>query len=74
MLISFDLENNHENLETQEDNPFDYGLVSRFLHGHQVFNLTEGHHPLGPILWASILEDIKLLGVIGAKYWVVWIH
>jgi hypothetical protein len=27
------------------------GLVSRFLHGHQVLNLTEGHHPLDPILW-----------------------
>jgi hypothetical protein len=28
MLRSFDLENNHENLETQEDNPFDYFLQS----------------------------------------------
>jgi hypothetical protein len=27
MLRSFDLENNHENLEEQEDNPFDYGLL-----------------------------------------------
>jgi hypothetical protein len=26
MLGSFDLENNHENLEEQEDNPFDYFL------------------------------------------------
>jgi hypothetical protein len=26
MLRSFDLENNHENLEEQEDNPFDYFL------------------------------------------------
>jgi hypothetical protein len=24
MLRSFDLENNHENLEEQKDNPFDY--------------------------------------------------
>jgi hypothetical protein len=24
MLISFDLEKNHENIEEQEDNPFDY--------------------------------------------------
>jgi hypothetical protein len=24
MLRSFDLEDNHENLEEQEDNPFDY--------------------------------------------------
>jgi hypothetical protein len=28
MLRSFDLENNHENLETQEDNSFDYFLQS----------------------------------------------
>jgi hypothetical protein len=28
MLRSFDLENNHENIETQEDNPFDYFLQS----------------------------------------------
>jgi hypothetical protein len=50
------------------------GLVSRFLHGHQVLNLTEGHHPLDPILWASILEDSKLLGVLGTSSWVVCIH
>jgi hypothetical protein len=28
MLRSFDLENNHQNLEGQEDNPFDYSLQS----------------------------------------------
>jgi hypothetical protein len=28
MLRSFDLENNHENLEEQEDNPFDYFFQS----------------------------------------------
>jgi hypothetical protein len=28
MLTSFDLENNQENLEEQEDNPFDYFLQS----------------------------------------------
>jgi hypothetical protein len=28
MLRSFDLENNHENLEEKEDNPFDYFLQS----------------------------------------------
>jgi hypothetical protein len=28
MLRSFDLENNHENLEEQEDNPFDHFLQS----------------------------------------------
>jgi hypothetical protein len=50
------------------------GLVRRFLDGHQVLTLTEGHHSLDPILWypASILEDSKLLGIFGG--WVVWIH
>jgi hypothetical protein len=28
MLRSFDLENNHENIEEQEDNPFDFFLQS----------------------------------------------
>jgi hypothetical protein len=49
-------------------------LVRRFLHGHQVLNRTEGYHPLDPVLWAFILEDIKLSGVLGSSSWVVWIH
>jgi hypothetical protein len=49
-------------------------LVRRFLHGHQVLNCTEGYHPLDPVLWASILEDRKLSGVLGTSIWVVWIH
>jgi hypothetical protein len=50
------------------------GLVSRFHHGHQVLTLTEGHHSLDPVLWASILEASKLSRVLGASSWVVWIH
>jgi hypothetical protein len=46
----------------------------RFLHAHQVLNLTEGNHPLDPILFVSILEYSKLSGVTGASSWVVWIH
>jgi hypothetical protein len=34
----------------------------------------EGHHPLDPILWASMLEVSKLSGVLGASSWVFWIH
>jgi hypothetical protein len=49
------------------------GLVRRFLHGHQVLNLTEGHHPLDAILWAPVLDYRKLSGVLGALSWVVWI-
>jgi hypothetical protein len=59
---------------TLQQSPKHPGLVSRFLHGHQVLNLTEGHHLLDPILWASMLEDSKLSGVLGASSWVVWIH
>jgi hypothetical protein len=59
---------------TLQQSPKHPGLVSRFLHGHQVLNLTEGNHPLDPILWASILEDSKLSVVLGASSWVVWIH
>jgi hypothetical protein len=59
---------------TIQQSPKHPGLVRRFLHGHQVLNLTEGHHPLDPILWASILEDSKLSGVLVTSGWVVWIH
>jgi hypothetical protein len=38
MLRSFDLETNHENLEEQEDNPFDYFLHQ--LHGYQAIRST----------------------------------
>jgi hypothetical protein len=37
------------------------GLVIRFLEGHQVLYLVEGHHLLDPLLWESILENIKVL-------------
>jgi hypothetical protein len=57
-----------------QQSPKHLGLVSRFIHWHQVLNLTEGHHPLDPLLWVSILEDSKLSGVLGASGWVVWIH
>jgi hypothetical protein len=35
------------------------GLVRRFLHGHQVINLTEGHHPLDPVLW-NLHSSLKM--------------
>jgi hypothetical protein len=59
---------------TLQQSPKHPGLFRRFLHGHQVLNLTEGHHPLDPILWVSILEDSKLSGVLGASSLFVWIH
>jgi hypothetical protein len=59
------------NLQQSTKHP---GLVRRFLHGHQVLDLTEYHHPLDSVLWESILEDSKLSGVLGASSWVIWIH
>jgi hypothetical protein len=59
---------------TLQQSPKYPGLVSRFLHEYQVLNLIEGHHPLDPFLWASILEDNKLLGVLGNSGWVIWNH
>jgi hypothetical protein len=59
---------------TLQQSPKHPDLVSRFLHGNQILNLTKGHHPLDPMLWASILEDSKLSGVLGASGWFVWIH
>jgi hypothetical protein len=49
---------------THQQSPKYPDLVSRFLQGHQVINLKEGHHPLDPLLWASIIEDSKLPGVL----------
>jgi hypothetical protein len=44
-------------------------LVRSFLYGHQVLNLTEGHHPLDAILWASILEGSEISRLLGALSW-----
>jgi hypothetical protein len=59
---------------TLQQSPKHPGFVCRLLHGHQVLNLTEDHHPLNPALCRSILEDSKLSGVLIVSYWVVWIH
>jgi hypothetical protein len=48
------------------------GTFNRFFQGHQELNLTEGHQALDSLLWAPILGDSKLCGVLGD--WVVWIH
>jgi hypothetical protein len=49
------------------------GLFNRLLQRNQVLNLTEGHQPLDPLLWKSILEDSKVSEVLGTSSWVVWI-
>jgi hypothetical protein len=42
------------------------GLVSISIQVNQALNLTEGHHPLDPLFWESIVEDNKVSGVLGA--------
>jgi hypothetical protein len=61
LLVSFSvtLRTKCPNPLTLQQSPKHPGLVSRLLQGHQVLNLTKGHHPLDPVLWASILEDRK---------------
>jgi hypothetical protein len=44
---------------TLQQSPKYPGLVRRFLHGHQVLNLTEGHHPLDPIPWV-LHQSLKI--------------
>jgi hypothetical protein len=56
-----------------QQSPKHPGLVRRFLlHGHQVSNLTKGHNPIDPVLCSSILEDSKLLGILGG--WIIWFN
>jgi hypothetical protein len=44
------------------------GLVSRFFQGHQVLNLTRINQQI--IIFASIIEDNKVLGILGTSSWV----
>jgi hypothetical protein len=53
-----------------QQNPKHPGHISRILQGHQILNLTEDHHPLDPVLWASIIEDSKMSGEFGIQGWV----
>jgi hypothetical protein len=49
-------------------------VFSAVLQGYQVLDIMAGHHPLDPLLWASILKDRKLSGILVTSSWVVWIH
>jgi hypothetical protein len=50
-----------------QKSPKHLGLVSRLLQGHQLLKLMEGYYPLNSLLWASMLEDDKLSGVLVAS-------
>jgi hypothetical protein len=71
-MIALYIASCHSGIMTFQQSQKHPGIINRFLHGHQVINLTEGPHPLDSILWASILEFRKLSGVLGG--WVSWIH
>jgi hypothetical protein len=55
MLGSFELENNHENVEEQEDNPFDYFLQSTawlpFYYKHLSRNTADNSKELPTCVW-----------------------
>jgi hypothetical protein len=48
------------------------GLVIGLFQGYQVLNLKGGNKKHDTLLWASILEDNKVSGIIGG--WIIWIH
>jgi hypothetical protein len=50
---------------TLQQIPKDPGIISSFLEWKQVLNIIEGHQPIDPLLWSSILENSKVLVVLG---------
>jgi hypothetical protein len=67
MFRSFDLENNHENLEVQEDNPFDYFLQSTAWSIRSTYYTTLQATPCQLVLaeiWSTILASEQT----GIKY------
>jgi hypothetical protein len=45
---------------TLQQSPKHPGLVRRFLHGHQVLNLTEGHQPNSDLIQSSGHTSLKI--------------
>jgi hypothetical protein len=60
MLRSFDLENNHENLETQgqEDNPFDYFLQSTAWDIRSTYHTTLQATPCQLVFGRDMIHNI----------------
>jgi hypothetical protein len=58
MLRSFDLENNHENLEEQEDNPFDYFLQSTAWAIRSTYHKTLQATPCQLVFGRDIIHNI----------------
>jgi hypothetical protein len=58
MIRSFDLENNHENLEEQEDNPFDYFLRSTALAIRSTYHTTLKATPCQLVFGRDMIHNI----------------
>jgi hypothetical protein len=58
MLRLFDLENNHENLEEQEDNPFDYFLQSTSLAIRSTYHTTMQATPCQLVFGRDMIHNI----------------
>jgi hypothetical protein len=57
-LRSFELENNHENLEEQEDNPFDYFLQSTAWAIRSIYHTTLQATPCQLVFGRDIIHNI----------------
>jgi hypothetical protein len=58
MLGSFDLENNHKNLEEQEDNPFDYFLQSTAFAIRITYHTTLQETPCQLVFVRDMIQNI----------------
>jgi hypothetical protein len=58
MLRSFDLEHNHENLEEQEDNPFDYFLQSTAWAIRSTYHITLQATPCQLVFGREMIDNI----------------
>jgi hypothetical protein len=58
MLRSFDLENNHENLETVDDNPFDYFLQSTAWAIRSTYHTILQARPCQLVFGRDMIHDI----------------
>jgi hypothetical protein len=69
MLRSFDLENNHENIEEQKDNPFDYFLQSTaWLSGYQkILSYNTAGNTMSTCVWQRYDPQYCLQSKLGSN-------
>jgi hypothetical protein len=61
MLRSYDLENNHENLEAQEDNPFDYFIQSTSWAMQSTYHTTPQATPFQIVFDRDMIQNIAFI-------------